>query len=375
MSISKVTAFFSYAHKDDTFGFLTDLRNDLCAEYNVLTGDELDLFFDRTDLTWGERWRKAIEASIDTASLFIPVLSPNYFGSPNCIQELKQYLGKVERSGAKELILPLMLVSFDNTKETVEPGLIEKMKTFQYHDIHEMRLFDRGCGAYRKALNTLATGIYAAERSVLARAEEAASEAESNAPAQKRETDNDEPFFLESATELEGKITSMLEALEDFATDVQAISPIFDEESEKLNSANATPKEALVAMSRLAKRLEPIATHMNDSAERFATQVAETDPHVNAFMSFYNTLGGQENPDPLGLLGLQSGADETKANIADFLGAIRTIEKVSRVLYKPLKVIERATTTWLGTYEIVLSWSDLVPAVAKIELAPQGAAE
>lgn len=116
MGFSEITGFFSYAHSDDTFGFLTNLRNDLCDEYRVLTGDELELFFDRDSIEWGERWEKSIEESVDAAGVFLPVVSPCYLASSSCMKELSQYLAKVEKAGAGDLILPLMMIDPSATR-------------------------------------------------------------------------------------------------------------------------------------------------------------------------------------------------------------------------------------------------------------------
>ena len=52
MGFIKSTSFFSCAHNDNTFDFLTNLRADSCAEYRLVPGDKLELDTPR-DEGWG----------------------------------------------------------------------------------------------------------------------------------------------------------------------------------------------------------------------------------------------------------------------------------------------------------------------------------
>ena len=73
MSVISANGFFSYAHADDVQGKLKTIRDSLCEEYAALTGDSLNLFFDRKGLGWGDKWEEALELGIDQAFFFIPV--------------------------------------------------------------------------------------------------------------------------------------------------------------------------------------------------------------------------------------------------------------------------------------------------------------
>lgn len=81
---ARVRGFFSYAHRDNKWDALEKLKIDICDEYAVLTGDELELFFDKNSISWGDNWRDSIESGIDSASFFIPIITPQYFLSESC---------------------------------------------------------------------------------------------------------------------------------------------------------------------------------------------------------------------------------------------------------------------------------------------------
>lgn len=63
-----ISGFFSYAHEDDYNHVLTQLQDDLRHAYKVLTGQDLILFFERSDIKWGQRWQESIRGGIESAA-------------------------------------------------------------------------------------------------------------------------------------------------------------------------------------------------------------------------------------------------------------------------------------------------------------------
>ncbi len=76
MAVAK--GFWSYVHADDNAegGRVTQLAMDLVAQYEMLTGESIELFLDRDDLQWGSDWRASVDGSLSTTAFFIPVLTP-----------------------------------------------------------------------------------------------------------------------------------------------------------------------------------------------------------------------------------------------------------------------------------------------------------
>ena len=79
MGLTLNKGFFSYAHGDDVRNSLTELKQDLITEYHQVTGEELQIFFDKDGISWGDLWQDNIVAGIDSSAFFIPILSPLYF--------------------------------------------------------------------------------------------------------------------------------------------------------------------------------------------------------------------------------------------------------------------------------------------------------
>src|SRR6266496_3910684 len=83
-------AFWSYAHRDDEAenGRIAGLARDVVAQYEMITGEMIELFLDTDSLEWGDEWRPKVDASLSSVAFFIPVLTPRYFQSVECRREL-----------------------------------------------------------------------------------------------------------------------------------------------------------------------------------------------------------------------------------------------------------------------------------------------
>jgi hypothetical protein len=94
-------AFMSYGRFDDKHenGRLTEFRERLSAEVEMQTGDEFPIFQDREDIKWGQNWKERLEETIDDVTFLIPILTPKFFKSPHCREELERF---IERE--KELV-------------------------------------------------------------------------------------------------------------------------------------------------------------------------------------------------------------------------------------------------------------------------------
>lgn len=60
--VNRVSIFWSYAHKDEenSRGAVLELLESIKAEYELQTGDELEVFVDKDAIEWGSNWKDAI---------------------------------------------------------------------------------------------------------------------------------------------------------------------------------------------------------------------------------------------------------------------------------------------------------------------------
>ena len=109
---SRVRGFWSYVRADDRAdrGRIRELADDVATQYEMLTCEQIELFFDQHSLTWGDDWQQKIDERLESAAFFIPVVTPRYLTSEACRRELWTVAQRAEAVGLKGLILPLYYV-------------------------------------------------------------------------------------------------------------------------------------------------------------------------------------------------------------------------------------------------------------------------
>jgi hypothetical protein len=137
-------AFLSYTHFDDEHDnrYLTDLCRSLSGEVRMHTGVEFEIFQDRTDIKWGQNWRRRLESSLDAATFLIPIITPSYFRSKACCEELAVFVAREKQLGHDDLILPVYYVEtplLENEAQRAANPLAEAVAAHQYADWRDLR--------------------------------------------------------------------------------------------------------------------------------------------------------------------------------------------------------------------------------------------
>ena len=103
MSNRAAAGFWSYAHDDDELdsGGILKLARHIEEEYNLLSGEPLELFIDHDSIAWGNEWRQRINYALAKPTFFIPIITPRYFTRPECRRELLALLRKRKALASK----------------------------------------------------------------------------------------------------------------------------------------------------------------------------------------------------------------------------------------------------------------------------------
>ena len=107
-------AFLSYTRLDDEYfgGAITSLRRLLELGVQVVTGDRnFNIFQDVDGIEFGQKWKKRLTEAIATSRFLIPVVTPLFFQSGPCRDELKQFIEHEKNLGRDDLILPIYFVT------------------------------------------------------------------------------------------------------------------------------------------------------------------------------------------------------------------------------------------------------------------------
>lgn len=161
MGSPEPAAFLSYVRADDQYegGLISQLRERLSAEVRMQIGQDFPIFQDRSDIVWGQNWRTRIEETLDTVTLLIPVMTPGFFRSAPCRQEVTRFLERERRLGRGDLILPVYYVSapqLDDSAQREADPLATALFARQYADWRELRFEPFTAPVVRKALAQLA---------------------------------------------------------------------------------------------------------------------------------------------------------------------------------------------------------------------------
>jgi CheY-like chemotaxis protein len=107
-------AFLSYTRLDDEYfgGAITSLRRLLELGVQVVTGDRtFNIFQDVDGIEFGQKWKKRLTEAISTSRFLIPIVTPLFFKSDPCRDELKQFIEHEKSLGRDDLILPIYFVT------------------------------------------------------------------------------------------------------------------------------------------------------------------------------------------------------------------------------------------------------------------------
>ena len=170
-------AFMSYAHSDDRHdeGRLTQLRERLSGEVGMQTGKDFPIFQDRKDIKWGQAWKERIEQSLIEVTFLIPIITPGFFTSDFCRDELQIFIEREKELKRSDLILPIYYVNTPLLHDENRRGsdeLAQLIAARQYADWRDLRLQPFTLPLVGKTLEQLALQIRDALERVSADAEE-----------------------------------------------------------------------------------------------------------------------------------------------------------------------------------------------------------
>ena len=158
----ELAAFMSYARFDDAHdqGQLSEFRERLAAEVRAQTGQGLEIFQDRTDIAWGQNWRKRIDEALDAATLLLVIMTPEFFRSEMCRKEVDRFAARERMLGRSDLILPVYYISAREVEDSAVQASDEiavLLTARQFADWRELRFKPLASPAARRALAELAS--------------------------------------------------------------------------------------------------------------------------------------------------------------------------------------------------------------------------
>jgi cobaltochelatase CobT len=157
----KTAGFWSYVHADNEYehGRIVRLRDRLEQSISFHTGHSFQIFLDKKDIGWGEKWKERIEGSLDDALLLFPIVTPRYFASGACNEEFVAFQERQAKLGRDDLILPIYYLASENLEggqdQSGQSVIADFLKNSQYEDFRSLRASEETDPSYAQAIDRL----------------------------------------------------------------------------------------------------------------------------------------------------------------------------------------------------------------------------
>jgi hypothetical protein len=154
-------AFFSYVRADDAHdgGTIRRICERLSAEMRAQTGTPFHIFIDRNDIDWGENWKARIDESLEMSTILIPIITPSYFLSRACRDEMIKFLQREAELGRNDLVLPIYYIRARQLEDPAfreKDSLAQELSKRQYVDWRHLRSLGIDSKDVRESITELA---------------------------------------------------------------------------------------------------------------------------------------------------------------------------------------------------------------------------
>lgn len=357
--------FWSYVREDDVSdgGRVLALSRDIRASYRLQTADELRLFVDRETIQWGEEWEKLIGDAIAGTTFFIPIITPSYFQSNPCRQELLKFVREADRLGLRQLLMPVYWVrvaELETSGGESSDEAIRAIATHQWRDLRNVRLEDRESAQYRKAVDGLAGEI--ARRAVeVAETVEDIPQGRSVAPAPIA-VDEEPPGILEILSEGDEafeKLTVLLGAIGEDIEQVGSLSTTANKELEAAAARGQSTKAALRITEKYANELSAPADRIASRGQEFAASMSSLDASMDTrlnLLSEEESLAADHIEWLSSLEQLAAISDESLDQLAELVRSATSMSRASRSLRAPVGRMKEGLQGVLDGRAVIADW-------------------
>ena len=375
-----VEGFWSYARADDEGegGRVVALAEDLRVEYAATTGEELvTTFVDVESLKWGDKWREEINESIARSAFLVPIVTPRYFLSQACRDELLGFAAEADRRGASDLVLPVYwLTVADLADEAPADEAMALIKSCSWQDLRPVRLLDRTSAEYRLAVHKLAlemaSRIERLSAAVVAEApvpsDGAAAEPPGEAPAGDSEESGDEPGVVEMLAAGEEALEGVSVTLGEVGTEIETVGALTESATLKLNGADQR-HQGFAARLRIIRQLSAdLMTPSNRIAELgqlYGAQLRTVDPMVREVIRQGHAAETDEDKAAAAeafrsLLGLVAASDGAIKALQGLSASSIETGQLSSTMRPPLKALRLGLQGIMDGQPILREWRELI---------------
>ncbi|MEV0943263.1 TIR domain-containing protein [Micromonospora wenchangensis] len=362
MTATGPICFWSYTHRDDSLegGRIRRLAASISNEYEILTGETLELFVDNTAIAWGDKWRSAINDALTRTAFFIPVITPLYLRSVECRREFLEFSGKAKSIGSMELLLPILYSPTPAMEDSdSEDEIVRLVRETQREDWTSLRLADEASEKYRTAVHQLAARLV----------EVMAVEAAKPLPELRNdEGEEGESGFLDDVAAAEENIESWQATMTDLFGELQKIQGTTVDITERLHQSDnrgGGARGRLVVLKNFADNIATPSRRINELGHEFARSVIASDPGVRQLILRSKaealTPKSMEQAESLvtTITTLASLSQRMADGVEDFLLQLSKGDNLSRVIRSPIAQLRTGMSALTDANSVISEWGRL----------------
>lgn len=346
---------------------MVQLAHDLTAQYEMITGETINLFLDRDSLAWGDDWRSEIDQGLQTAVFFVAIITPRYFMSSECRRELQTFAREAERIGVRNLILSIVYVDVPGLlDDTTQDEAIKLVKKFQWEDWRELRFAEPSSGEYRKAVAKLAQQLANANQEILVREPPLAVNTTPSPQPDSSEGQQGEPGLIDILAIGEQALPELAETTQAMSAELNSFNEFTNKATEDIKRSDQAGGGAagrLVVARRLAHDLAEPTGHILELANKYSSQMYDVDASVRTLIS---AAPREIENDPSAktivcnffetIKGLAGTTDVLVGTLGQMAQSFAQAESLSRDLRPPLQTMKQAITILVEASSVTGEW-------------------
>ncbi|HEV7615094.1 MAG TPA: toll/interleukin-1 receptor domain-containing protein [Solirubrobacterales bacterium] len=359
--------FLSYVRKDDDgdHGRILAFANDLREQYRIQTAEPLELFVDRESIQWGEAWEQRIDSAIAGTTFFIPIVTPSYFQSQACRQELLKFVREAERLGLEQLLMSVYWVTVPELEDEPELSTDEAIRVvakYNWQDLREESFEERDSAIYRKAVREIAREL--GKRADLARkvGDIPVSHIATDTPIESSSEANEPPGIIESFVTTEDQLPragSLLQKIGEEMDSINSMMEGFGDKAKGASSRGQGMKAVLTLTNRLAQEMSEPASEIANAGHEYGQVLAELDPAVHTQIDMMEAEDGLpvEHREYLEqIVGLVAAAQEAQPGFESVVSGAESAATFSRSLRAPLSEMKGGVRGVLDGNAVIEAW-------------------
>ncbi|MER5387357.1 toll/interleukin-1 receptor domain-containing protein [Streptomyces sp. NPDC002688] len=363
MDRDEPVGFWSYTRRDDEIerGKIKRLVDLISDEFEIMTGRELHIFFDKQDISWGEEWRSRIDSAIMGTTFMIAIVTPRFFRSQECRREVITFSSHASSLGLDDLLLPILYSgSPDLLDESPDDELATLIKRRQHVDWTSLRLEDEGSPKYRQAVHELAIRL----SEILERASELEPTAQEEALAV-----DDQAGIVEQLAEMEGALPRLTECLNGFGEVTAEIGSHMEWATAEINESdkrNAGFAGRLRVSQQLARRLQDPVERFAQLGDQYAAGLAIVDPGVLTLIRMARDpeLSDEDHATVSeffeAVLGMASASRDNVPVLMGFSSSAEEIAKFSKSIRPLMRTLKKSVQRVVDGQSVMDEWERLI---------------